>query len=230
MDEIIISEKTQNSAYITYLYNSVSELLAREGGRGELLFLGERTVLRISVRGEKERIRAQLCEKTAEIIAIGYKYRFLRQKLSVCLSGREKKLLCAALIAADLDGDKAYIKRKLERTKEYCIDGFYTFRLELLRAKWEKIIEYIPQGFSSCDLKRFCDFLVGESSKKIYVKGNSVFGENFLPLRRSRLTGEEDVETEIMLSDAGYVFCLGNVEESVGDFLQKYYAERAVFS
>ncbi len=71
---------------------------------------------------------------------------------------------------------------------------------------------------------------MGESKSKIYLKGNTVFGENFLPLRRSRLTGEEDLETEILLSDAGFVYCLGDVEDSVGDFLQKYYAERAIFS
>ena len=55
-------------------------------------------------------------------------------------------------------------------------------------------------------------------------------GENFRPLRRSRLTGEEDLETEILLSDAGFVYCLGEVEDSLGDFLQKYYAARAIFS
>jgi hypothetical protein len=71
---------------------------------------------------------------------------------------------------------------------------------------------------------------VGESTNKIYVKGNTVFDENFVPLRRSRLIGEENPETEIMLSDAGFIYCLGKPEKNVGVFLQKYYAERAIFS
>ena len=51
------------------------------------------------------------------------------------------------------------------------------------------------------------------------------------PLLRARgLTGAEDMETEIVLSDAGFIYCLGEVEDSIGDFLQKYYAERAIFS
>ena len=29
---------------------------------------------------------------------------------------------------------------------------------------------------------------------------------------------------------AGFIYCLGDVEDSLGDFLQKYYAERAIFS
>ncbi len=175
-------------------------------------------------------MRALLREKIAEIIGVGYKYKFLRNNLRVSLAKTEERLLYAALIAADLEGDKAYIRGKLARADEYAVDGVYAFRLSPLREKWERIISYVPYGFSSHDLRKFCNFLVGESQNKIYLQGKSVFGENFAPLRRSRLTGEEDIQTEIMLSDAGFVYCLGTVEEEVGDFLQKYYAERAIFS
>lgn len=78
--------------------------------------------------------------------------------------------------------------------------------------------------------EKFCAFLAEESSNKIYLKGRAVYGADFTPLRRSRLTGQEDPETEIVLSDAGLICCLGEVEDSLGDFLQKYYAERAIFS
>lgn len=231
MEEITVSERSDRSFNITYLYNALSDAVQSLGCKEKLLFGEERAALRISFGKEAEaQIRAHTRDKIAEVIGIGYKYYFLKEKLNVCLGRREKRLLCAALIAADLDGDKAYIRRKLERAEEYSIDGFYAFRLSALREKWEKIVAYIPEGFSSSDLKKFCDFLVGESRNKIYVRGNAVFGENFAPLRRSRLTGEEDTETEIMLSDAGFVYCLGKVDDAVGDFLQKYYAERAIFS
>ena len=230
VSEITVSERLDKSAYITYLYNTLSDVLSRTGGRGELQLGEERATLRIVSGREDEQLKKRLDERIAEIIGIGYKYAFLGERLRVCLSSREKRLLSAALIAADFEGDKAFIRRKLEGTERYSIDGFYHFRLGALREKWSKIVDYIPEGFSSADLKRFCDFLVGESRRKIYVKDGAVFGENFMPLRRSRLTGQEDTETEIMLSDAGFVYCLGEVEASVEDFLQKYYAERAVFS
>lgn len=230
MEEITITERKERSGNITYLYNALMDGLLRAGGAGELLFGEERTALVLRLNGEEAAIKKRVHEKLAEIICVGYKYEFLSARLRVCLSRRERKLLLAALIAADLEGDGAYVRRKLERSQEYAIDGFYAFRLSSLREKWERIADYVPESFASHDLKQFCDFLVGESRNKIYVKGNVVFGENFVPLRRSRLTGEEDPETEIMLSDAGFVYCLGEVEESVGDFLQKYYAERAIFS
>ena len=202
----------------------------RAGGGGELHFGGDRASIRFCIGESGERLRGLLMEKLAEIIGVGYKYSFLFGRLKACLPVRERRLLCAALIAADYEGDIGYIRKNMALSESFCIDGFYTFRLAALREKWARILEYIPCAFSSADQKKFCDFLVGESRNKIYVKGNAVFGENFAPLRRSRLTGKEDVETEIMLSDAGYVYCLGEVEESLGKFLQKYYAERAIFS
>lgn len=229
MDVITVSEGAENSSFITYLYNAAAGMVSAAEGTGELQF-GDRAVLRVRTEKREGEIRAHLRDKIAEIIGVGYKYAFLKEQLNVCLSKREKKILCAALIAADLDGDKAYIRRKLESCSDYSIDGFFRFRLAPLREKWEKIVAYIPAGFTSVDLKKFCDFLVGESRRKIYVKGKAVYGENFTLLTRSRLIGEEDTETEIVLADAGFVYCLGGVEDSVGDFLQKYYAERAVFS
>jgi len=230
VEEISVTERREHSSYITYLYNVLYDSILKLGGSGELSFGDERSALYINVPEGAERFRARLADKIGEVIGIGYKYEFLQKRLSVCLSAREKRFLCAALIAADYESDKGYIRRKLGRSSRYAVDGVYAFRLAPLREKWEKIASYVPDGFASGDLKRFCDFLVGESKNKIYLKGNTVFGENFVPLRRSRLAGGEDPETEILLSDAGFVYCLGDVEESLGDFLQKYYAERAIFS
>lgn len=229
VEEITVSEQGGHALYISYLYNTLAPALTRQGGGGELSLSRERAVLKLRFRKEGE-LRSELKERITEIVGIGYKYVFLHDKLHVALSRREKKLLLAALIAADYEGDKGYIRRKVGDSENYNIDGIYTFRLGAMREKWLRIAEYVPEGFTSGDLKQFCDFLVGESRNKIYLKGNTVFGENFTPLRRSRLTGEEDAETEILLSDAGFVYCLGAVEPPLCEFLQKFYAERAIFS
>ncbi len=228
VEEVVVSDGSARSSYITYLYNAVLGEIVSSGGSGELVFGEERTAFRMRI--QKDLAISVVKDRLAEVLGIGYKYAFLKEKLHACLSKRETKLLIAALIAADYEGDRAYIRGKMGDIKEFAVDGFYAFRLASLREKWTRIVEYIPESFSSQDLKKFCEFLVGESKNKIYLKGHAVFGENFAPLRRSRLTGEEDVETEIMLSDAGFIYCLGEVEDELGDFLQKYYAERAIFS
>lgn len=226
MEEITVSDSGAHSLYITYLYNMLAGVAARTGAAMELA-LGERPAVHIFGGGEE--LREELKDRITEIIGIGYKSEFLREHLKVALSKRDKKLLLAALIAADFEGDKNYIRRRV--TGENCnIDGLCSFRLASLKEKWLRISEYVPDSFAAPDLKQFCEFLVEESRTKIYLKGRTVFGENFKPLRRSVLMGEEDAELEIMLSDAGFVYCLGDIEEGLSDFLQKFYAERAIFS
>ncbi len=228
MEQITVSERRENRTYITYIYNALANEVMRLGGKEELVFDTDR--MAIVLHGANGDAVTLLKDKIAEVIAIGYKYHFLTKNLHASLGKEETHVLYSALIAADLEGDKAYVRHKLDRLSECAIDGFYTFRLAPLREKWEKIIGYVPSSFCSRDLQKFCDFMVGESRLKVYVRGNEVFGDNFIPLHRRRLTGREDVKTEIMLSDAGFVYCLGEVEGEVGDFLQKYYAERAIFS
>ncbi len=227
MEKIVVTERKEKSSFVTYIYNALMNEVVRNGGKGKLVFGEERTVLNLlTVPAVKRELRSVI----AEILGIGYKYEFLSRNLNVALPKREKKLLAAALIAADFEGDKSFILGKLPKTEEYAIDGIYAFRLNALREKWLRILNYIPSGFSVSDLKQFCEFLVGESRHKIYLKDGAVFGENFTRLSRSRLLGEENPETEIILSDAGFVYCLGEVDASLGDFLQKYFAERAIFS
>ncbi len=228
MEKFTVTEGRANLSFLTYLYNALSDDAYRLGGKEELLFGEDRVAVRIS--GGGERLYLKTVEKIAEIVAIGYKYRFLRENLHASLGKNEMKLLLSALIAADLEGDCAYVRGKIRAANELALDGFYTFRLAPLREKWARIAQYVPLGFSSEDLRRFCEFMVGESQNKVYLQGKSVFGEDFLPFHRSKLLGEEDAQTEIMLSDAGFVYCLGEVDDELGDFLQKYYAERAIFS
>ncbi len=228
VEEITVSDAREHGAFVTYLYNAVMGEIMRTGGSGELLFTDTRTAARFCLA--KRETLARISDKLCEIVGVGYKYAFLQAHLRSCLPARERRLLCAALIAADYEGDLRFIRDRLVLGREICVDGVYAFRLGMLREKWAHILEYIPVAFCEADLRQFCEFLVGESRHKIYVKGNAVYGENFAPLRKSRLTGSEDAETEIMLADAGYVYCLGEVEDSLGKFLQKYYADRAIFS
>ena len=229
METLFLSERKENAAFLSYLYNTLLADVIAMDGRGELSFSGERAAIGLSVpsAGKLAPIAA---EAVTEVLCVGYKYRFLDKRLNVSLPRRERRLLAAPLIAADFEGDAAYVRRKVLPLRSCAVDGVYAFRLAALREKWEKIVRYVPAGFSTQDLKKFCAFLSGESTNKIYLKGSAVYGADFSPLRRSRLTGEEDVETEIVLSDAGFIYCLGDVEDSLGDFLQKYYAERAIFS
>ena len=230
--EFNLTEERKNGGFLAYLYNALVPAAVEAGGTGEFAAEGERAAVRIRVPEERRgSLSARAAEAAAEVLCIGYKYRFLEKRLSVCLSARERRVFLAALIAADLSGDMAYVKPLLcGKGGALALDGVWNFRLAALKEKWARIAAYVPPSFASPDLKKFCAFLAGESANKVFLKGNTVYGADFAPRHKSFLTGREDVETEIVLSDAGQIFCLGRVEDGVSDFLQKYYAERAVFS
>ena len=214
-----------HSALVAYLYNGLTSALKE--GRTELDFSKDRAKCRIFA---PERAAGVIFERMAEIIAVGYKYRFLDECVRVCMPKKERGLLLSSLIAADLEADRAYILPRLVSEKEYCLDALFLFRMGELREKWGRIAAYIPETFSARDLWNFSNFLVHVSRRTDYRKGAAVFGEDFSPLRLSRLTGEESVEREIMLADAGYIKCVGKISDTTGDFLQKYYPERVAFS
>ncbi len=223
--EFLISDSKQHSAFIAYLYNGLAGTLKE--GRAELDLGKDRAKCRVFAPGSAAPI---LYARMTEVIAVGYKYYFLDSSVHVCMPKKERGLLLSSLIAADLETDGGYILPRLESEREFCLDGLFAFRMGALREKWGRIAEYIPETFSARDLKNFSRFLVSESRRTVYLKDSRVFGENFTPLRLSRLTGEESVEREIMLADAGYIKCLGGISGETGEFLQKYYPERVAFS
>ena len=229
METVYLSERAQNAPFLSYLYNAVLSDVMAAGGRGELVFAGGRAAVGLEL-SEKDTAAERVADAVTEVLCIGYKQKFLRERLCVSLSARERGIFIAALIAADFAGDAAFVRARLPARGGCAIDGVYAFRLAPLREKWERIVRSVPASFSSRDLVHFCGFLASESRNKIYLKGRAVYGQDLRLLRRSRLLGEEDAETEIVLSDAGCICCLGDVEHSLGDFLQKYYAQSAIFS
>ncbi len=223
--EFLISDTKGHSACISYLYSGVASALKE--GRAELELGADRAKCRIfapqtAVQG--------IFERMAEVIAVGYKYRFLEGIVRVSMPKRERGLLLSALIAADFEGDRAYILPRLASEREYCLDALFLFRMAPLREKWERIAAYIPESFSVKDLKNFSKFLVSESRRTVYIKENKVYNEHFRPLRLSRLTGEEDLGREVVLADAGFVKCIGKPETETQTFLEKYYPDRVAFS
>ena len=229
METVCLSERREHAAFISYLYNAVLADAVAIGGASWSAFGAVRAVIGPE-QTYADAVAPLLADAVVEVLCIGYKYRFLQERLNVRLPRRERRLFAAALIAADLAGDAAYVRRKLPAPSHVAVDGVYCFRLAALREKWERIVRYIPAGFGAKDLVKFCTFLAEESENKIYLKGSEVYGADFSRLRRSRLLGEEDAEAEIVLSDAGFIYCLGDVADPLADFLQKYYAERAIFS
>ncbi len=95
MEEITVSDEKARSAYITYLYNRLAEEVLRAEGSA-LLHFDDRAALHIKLNGDPSRVQNALQREIGEVLGVGYKNKYLEERLAVSLSKREAKLLRAA--------------------------------------------------------------------------------------------------------------------------------------
>lgn len=235
MEKIIISESGNDCSHISYLYHMLAGDKNAVNSNLRLSIGYDRIYLEVNVKNEyAEETRNIITSAVADIICIGYKYSYLKKLIPLnFLNNIEREILIAALIAADFTDDKKYVVRRFVSDKEYSIDGFFNFRMNALKRKWDDIALYIPDGFSVGEFDDFIVFLLEGDNGKIYIKDNEVFDEKYRKLRRSRLIGsfpEYSFFREVILSGANNIFCLTNPPYSEVGFLKKYYGSRIFFT
>lgn len=216
---------------MSYLYGKVRErfsflpsecLLKTDGDHAELAFKTERAYCPY--------VRKFAEENIADVIAVGYKYAFFEKRLQLpLLSKEQKRLLFTALVAADLKEDKAYALRRLCGQEEYCLDGTYRFRLRELTNRWADVADYVPVDMGGVSLDGFLGFLIEDGEAKLFIKDGKVYDEEYRRLSRSYLTGKETPVGEILLGQAGRVYCFGETDGETRSFLKKYYGKKAFF-
>ena len=231
MEEITITQNGFDGLYMSYLYGKVKERfdflpatcsLQKQGACAQIAFKTEREYCPYVRRFAEDTI--------ADVIAVGYKYRYFEQTVHVpLLSALEKRLLLTALVSADYKEDKAHVVKRIRGFENYCLEGLYHFRLQDLKKRWQGIAEYIPIDMSRESLDGFLEFLVEDGQGKLFVKNGKAYGEDYRIVTRSLLTGVESTLGEVVLSGAERVYCFGETDEATKKFLEKYYGEKAVF-
>ena len=231
MEKITVTSSGGVRPYMAYLYGKVTDKFSFLPAASDMASDGDRTTLTFQAeRKYCPYIRKYTEENIAEVIAVGYKYDYFNNVLSLpLLNAEEKEILLASLVAADFPEDREFIRRKISGSDKYCIDGAYNFKLFELKSRWKKIAEYVPPEFSSSSLESFIDFLAEEGEGKVFLKDGEVYDEEYRMLSRSALIGKKSAVREILLSGAGGVYCFGPPEKEVTDFLKKYYKEKVVF-
>ena len=231
MEEITITQNGFDGLYMSYLYGKVRERfsflpsecgLEKHGDCTELAFKTEREYCPYVRKFAEEHI--------ADIIAVGYKYAYFDKRLALpLLTGKKRRMLLTAIVAADYKEDRAYVARRLRGAERYCIDGTFHFRLQELKKRWDGIVDYIPADMGESALDGFLEFLAEDGEGKLFLKNGKVYDEEYRPLSKSLLTGVESPIGEILLGGAERVYCFGDVDGETRAFLQKYYGENTVF-
>ena len=231
VEQILVTQSGASSPYISYLYGKITDKFSFLSTECRFQDDGERTTaVFASERKYCPYIRRYTEENIADVISIGYKYRFFAGALTLpLLTARERDILLTALVAADLPEDREYVKRQLKGSMEYCIDGLYNFRLSALKSRWQGIAGYVTADFNAVSLENFIDFLIGESRGKAFLKEGKLYDEEYRTMNKSELIGKSDPVREILLSGADNIYCFGEPDERTRAFLKKYYRGKCVF-
>ena len=115
MMSVNVTDSQREEGSIDYIQKAISPLASDFCGNIRKALYCDRVELRVDCPIKYlDLYRQEIEDKVADVIAVRYKYLFLK-KLLRCegLPLYEKELLFTALIAADIEDDKAYIIRKI---------------------------------------------------------------------------------------------------------------------
>ena len=230
---IKICEQSSRINNLYYIQNELSEISIVTGCKIQLSEYNNFSELSIDfVNDFHLMIKPEIEDRIADIITIAYKYSYFKEKLIIVgLNKYEKELLYTGLIAADLEDDKKYVKRKLAEYSDYNIDGIFNFRLKELKGKWKSVLEVMPKYFGASHLKDFIGFLLENKNNRTYVDGGRVYDAHYKRLIRSNLLGGDELRVikEILLSNCGEVELKGEIPKQDENYLKEFYRDRVYF-
>lgn len=229
-----VSDSKFNYNNIIYINNQLSDTVSRLGG-GLKTVNDERAHLFIDCGGASfSYLFPMLVDRIGDVIAVNYKYNYFKKNIrTVGLNQLEYELMLCALISADIEEDKRYIRSKLRGNSSYCIDGDFNFKMKALKDKWQEIVGYIPPTFTRSELKEFVSYLIGEKPKnRVYVDRRNVYDRHFNRLNRTFLVengNDANIVKEVVLSASGQVELCEKLDELDEFYLKEFFGDKIFF-
>lgn len=232
---LTVSDTYHNKVNLEYLFCSTEDTVKRLGGKIRLNDRKQRMEVVIEVDGATLKfIRPAVEDKIADVIAVNYKYNYFKKHLRTSgLKPLESEFLLSALISADIDDDKRYVRGKIRGSENYVIDGAFNFTMKPLKEKWAEVVGYIPSVFISEQLKEFIVYLVKDKGgRRVFVDNGKVYDRHFNRLSRTKLTGRDcdgEIIREIILSASGEVELGSRLPEIDEFYLKEFFGDKIFF-
>ncbi len=181
-----------------------------------------------------EFVFAEVREKLADVIAVGYKYDFFIENTQFWgLSSEQKELFITAVIAADYLEDRRFAQRVIILSEDISVDGVYHFKLQKLTEKWKEICACLPTYFGEEIYRSFMQYLIDDfSDSNVYLVGESVYDKRYGKRGLSLLLGEKNQPNpaqEILLCCGKNVHVVGETESSAIPFVKDFYGKNVRF-
>lgn len=235
MKVLRICERTGNADKLDYIRNCEELKLAFEK-ESRICSENDFTFLEIYVSDEALFVANRLIvDRIADVICVSYKYELFKEKIKGSgLSEEDKEILLSAVIAADLEDDKRFVKSKIRFEQECSISGIYYFQMQKLEKKWEEIASYVPNYFTAEELKEFVGYLINEKSgRRVYIDGNEAFDGRYKKLNKTDLLPcavRNRLVKEALLAGAGEICFLNKTEPDEKACFEKFFGDKILNS
>jgi len=136
-----INIESSRKSYLEHIRKNMLYPVNNAGGTQKLLSGDGRSYLEISVENEyKDRIEYALKNLIAEVISMGFKTDYLKSRLRFGEETLLDRTLVNTMSVFDNSIDRKLAFSGLEEVNKLSLDGFFTFRMQRLRERWDEIV------------------------------------------------------------------------------------------
>ena len=147
MFELTLSTTIDKQMYLGELFSKVSSEIRQDEGIIVKQNNNGRAYLALAVDDEKkDYYKSKILDYVLFMIVDDYKYNFYKEALSASSQSVVFESFVKALSIFDAENDKDIIRSQLHLSGEILIDSFFYFKLQLLRARWERTASIICQN------------------------------------------------------------------------------------
>lgn len=161
MYETTISVPAENKYLLEYIKRNVYPAIAEIDGIATGADDKHRSYFSVACSDTfRFQLKRLLTENVSAALALGYKNLFVRKCLKVGKGNFFQNVLINTMCVFDKGYDQQLISKILEVDKPICIDGYFNFKLKLLKNKWKEIAKLVSDNFFILqDNKMMMEFL-----------------------------------------------------------------------
>ncbi len=147
MFELTLSTTLDKQKYLGQFFSKLSKEIKQDGGVVISQNTNGRTYVAIAVEDDKkEYYKAKILDYILFVIVDDYKYNFFKEKIVPAEPSVVFESFLKAISIFDAENDKEIIKSQIQFSGEILIDSFFHFKLQLLRARWDRTANIISQN------------------------------------------------------------------------------------
>ena len=129
-------------------------------------------------------VQRKLNEAVSQALTLGYKNIFIRKLLRVDKNNFYQNVLVNTICIFDNEYDRQIVSKVVDVDRAMFIDGYYNFRLDSIKKKWQEITKLVSDNFyvmsDNTLIVEFLQYLLESSPSKCKHLSVSVDGDKFV--------------------------------------------------